>query len=126
MNLANSNFNLYVLYIKLAQNTKQFKRLVLANFITAIHFLFGRTGILWAYALSFWAAEHLTPLCRQVTSIQCVKCGNTHTGKNIIQCVKCGNTHTGKNLIQCVKCGNTHTGKNFCWHTRGWGMLFLK
>ena len=49
--LANSTFNLYVLYIKLAQNTKQCRRLVLENFITVIHFLFGRKGILWAYPL---------------------------------------------------------------------------
>ena len=48
INLANSTFNLYVLYIKLAQNTKQFRRLVLENFITVINFLFGRKGILWA------------------------------------------------------------------------------
>ena len=44
--LANSTFNLYVLYIKLAQNTKQIRRLVLENFITVIHFLFDRKGIL--------------------------------------------------------------------------------
>ena len=37
-----------VLFIKLAQNTKQFRRLVLENFITVINFLFGRKGILWA------------------------------------------------------------------------------
>ena len=48
IHLANSTFNLYVLYIKLAQNTKQFRRLVLENFITAISFLFGRKGILLA------------------------------------------------------------------------------
>ena len=47
INLANSTFNLYV-YIKLAQNTKQFRRLVLENFITVINFLLGRKGILWA------------------------------------------------------------------------------
>ena len=47
INLANSTFNLYVLYIKLAQNTKQYRRLVLENFITVINFLFGRKGILW-------------------------------------------------------------------------------
>ena len=41
INLANSTFNLYVLYIKLAQNTNQFKRLVQENFITVINFLFG-------------------------------------------------------------------------------------
>ena len=41
INLANSTFNLYVLYIKLAQNTKQFCRLVQENFITVINFLFG-------------------------------------------------------------------------------------
>ena len=48
LNLANSAFNLYVLYIKLAQNTKQFRRLVLENFITVIDFLFGGKDILWA------------------------------------------------------------------------------
>ena len=48
INLANSSLNLYVLYIKLAQNTNQFRSLVLENFITVIHFLFGRKGILWA------------------------------------------------------------------------------
>ena len=63
INLTNSTFNLYVLYIKLAQNTKKFRRSVLENFITAIHFLFGRKGILWAWALGFWAAEHLSPPC---------------------------------------------------------------
>ena len=63
INLTNSTFNLYVLYIKLAQNTKQFRRLVLENFITAIHFLFSGKGILWAWALGFWAAEHLSPPC---------------------------------------------------------------
>ena len=39
INLANSTFNLYVLYIKLAQNTKQFRRLVLESFITVINFI---------------------------------------------------------------------------------------
>ena len=48
VNLANSTFNLYVLYIQLTQNTKQFRMLVLENFITVVHFLFGRNGILWA------------------------------------------------------------------------------
>ena len=42
VNLANTTFNLYELYIKLAQNTKQFRRLVLENFINVIHFLFDR------------------------------------------------------------------------------------
>ena len=55
INLASSTFNLYVLYIKLAQNTKQLRRLVLENFITVIHFLFGRKGVLWALLnLSSW------------------------------------------------------------------------
>ena len=63
INLANSTFNLYVLYIKLAQKPNQFRRLVLENFITVIHFLFGRKGILWAWALGFWAAEHLPTPC---------------------------------------------------------------
>ena len=36
INLANSTFDLYVLYIKLARNTKQFRRFVLENFITVI------------------------------------------------------------------------------------------
>ena len=48
INLANSNFDLYVLYIKLAQNTKQCRSLVLENFVAVIHFLFGRKGISWA------------------------------------------------------------------------------
>ena len=48
INHANSTLNFYVLYIKLAQNTKQFRGLVLENFITVINFLFGRKGILWA------------------------------------------------------------------------------
>ena len=48
INLANFIFNLYVLYIELAQNTKQCRRLVLENFITVINFLFGRKGILFA------------------------------------------------------------------------------
>ena len=43
INLANSTFNPYVLYIELAQNTKQFRRLILENFITVINFLFGST-----------------------------------------------------------------------------------
>ena len=91
LNLTNSTFNLYLLYIKLAQNTKQFRRLVLENFTTVIHFLFGRKGILWALTLGFWAAEHLPPLCQQATS------------------------------IQIVQYGNTYTGKTFCWHTGGGG-----
>ena len=82
INLANSTFNLYVLYIKLAHNTKQFGRLVLENFITIIDFLFRGKGILWAKALGFWADEHLPPLCQQATPIQCVKYGNTYTGKS--------------------------------------------
>ena len=48
LNLANSTINLKVLYIKLAHNTKQFRRLVLENFITVINFLFVSKGILWA------------------------------------------------------------------------------
>ena len=48
LNLANSTFNDYVLYIKVAQNTKQLRRLVLENFITVINFLISRKGILWA------------------------------------------------------------------------------
>ena len=48
LNLANSTFNIQVLYIKLAQNTKQFRRLVLENFTTVSNFLFGRKGILGA------------------------------------------------------------------------------
>ena len=75
--------------MKLAQNTKQFRRLVLENFNAVIHFLFGRKGILWA--LGFWAAEQLPPppLCQQATS------------------------------LQCVKYGNTYTDESFCWHMRG-------
>ena len=66
INLANSTLNLYVLYIEQAQNTKHFRRLVLENFITAIHFLFGRKGILWAKALGFWAAEHILLVLRSI------------------------------------------------------------
>ena len=51
INLANSTFNLYVVYIKLAQNTKQFRRLVLENFITVINFLFGSKAF---YGLRPW------------------------------------------------------------------------
>ena len=88
--LANYTFNLYVLYIKLAQNIKQFRRLVLENFITVINFLFGQKGILWAKTLGFRAAEHLfSPLYQQATS------------------------------IQCVKYGNKYTCNSFCWHTGG-------
>ena len=39
INLANSTFNLYVLYVKLAHNTKQFRRLVLESLITVINFI---------------------------------------------------------------------------------------
>ena len=46
LNLANSTFNLEVLYIKLAQNTKRFRRLVLENFINVISFSLGRKAIL--------------------------------------------------------------------------------
>ena len=48
INLANSTFNLSVPYIKLAQNTKHFRSLVLENFITVINFLSGIKGILCA------------------------------------------------------------------------------
>ena len=48
INLANSTFNLLVHYIKLAQDTNQFRRMVIENFINVINFLFGRKGILWA------------------------------------------------------------------------------
>ena len=61
INLANSTSNLYVLYIKLAQITKQVSRLILENLITVISLLFSRKGILWAQAPGFWAAEHLPP-----------------------------------------------------------------
>ena len=93
INLANSTFNLYVLYIEPAQNTKLRRRFVLENFITVIHFLFGRKGILLAKALDFWAAEHSPPLCQQAT------------------------------FIQSVKYDNKYTGKSFCWHTGGGGIF---
>ena len=48
INLANSTLNLDVLYIKLAQNSKQFRRLVLENFITVFHYLFGKKGLFGA------------------------------------------------------------------------------
>ena len=61
INLAYSTFNLYVLYIKLAHNTKHCRRLVLENSITVFNFLFGRKDILWAKALGLGTAEHLSP-----------------------------------------------------------------
>ena len=51
IHLSNSTFNLYVLYIELAQNTTEFRRLVQENFITVIYFLFGRKGF---YGLKPW------------------------------------------------------------------------
>ena len=45
INLTDSTFNLFVLYITLAQNSKQFRGLVLENFITIIHTLFSRKYI---------------------------------------------------------------------------------
>ena len=53
INPANSTFNFYVL--KLAQNTKQFRRLITENFITVINFLFGRKGIF--YRIRNWPCE---------------------------------------------------------------------
>ena len=81
INLANSTFILFVLYIKLAQNTKQFRRLVLENFITVINFLFGRKGYFGLRPWVFGLLNIFPPLCQQATSIQCVKYGNTYTCK---------------------------------------------
>ena len=71
INLANSTFSLDVLYIKLAQNTKQFRRLVLESFITVINFLFGRKAF---YGLRPWVfglpniplvpASHFHTMCK--------------------------------------------------------------
>ena len=73
INLANFTYNLYVLYIKLAQNTNQFRRLVLENFITIINFLFGRKCI---YGLRPWVLGLLN------ISPPCVNYGNTYTDKS--------------------------------------------
>ena len=80
LNLANSSFNDYVLNIKVAQNTKQFRRLVLENFITVINFLIGRKGF---YGLRPWVFGllNIPPLCQQATSIRCVNYGSTYTCK---------------------------------------------
>ena len=43
-----SNLGGWFYRFKLAQTTKQFRRLVLENFITVSNFIFGRKGILWA------------------------------------------------------------------------------
>ena len=62
---ANSTFNLYVPYIKLAHNTKQFRRLVLKNFITVIHFLIGIENAF--YGLRPWVLGLLNtppPVCK--------------------------------------------------------------
>ena len=56
INLANSSFNLNVLNIKLAQNTKLFRRLVLESFITVIHFLFVEKAL---YGLRPWVFGQL-------------------------------------------------------------------
>ena len=94
-NLANSTFNLHVLYIKLAQNTKQFMRLVLENSLLSLISYSVEKAFL---GLRPWIFGLLNifppPLCQQVTS------------------------------IQCVKYGNTYTCKSFCWHTGVGGMIF--
>ena len=82
INLANSTFNLFVLYINLAQNTKQFRRLVLENFITVINFLFGRKAFYGLRPYVFGLLDIPPPVRQQATSIQCVKYGNTYTGKS--------------------------------------------
>ena len=63
-------YNLNVLYIKLAQNTKFFRRFVLENLINVMFSLFDRKTLL------LWAAEYRPPLCQQATFIECVKDGN--------------------------------------------------
>ena len=90
INLANSTFNLYVLYMKLAQNTKQFRRLVLENLIIVFIIFYSVENAF--YGLKPWVFGLLNispPVCQQATS------------------------------IQCVKYGNTYTCKSFCWHTGG-------
>ena len=97
INLANSTLNVYLLYIKLAQNTKQFRRFVLENFITVFNFLRAYLVEKAIYGLRLWVFGLLNifpPVCQQATS------------------------------IQCVKYGNTYTCKSFCWHT--WGNDILK
>ena len=81
INLANSTFNLYVLYIKLAQNTKQFWgwfwRTLLLSFISySVEKAFYRLR-----PVVFGLLNIFPPLCQQVTAIQYLKCGNTYTGK---------------------------------------------
>ena len=82
INLANSTFNLHVLYIKLVQNTKQFRRLVLESFITVINFYYLVEKAF--YGLRPWVLGlmNIFPrLCQQATSRQCLKYGITYTGK---------------------------------------------
>ena len=58
INHANFTSNLHVLDIKLAQNTKQFRRLVQEKVITVIFPYSVENAFLGAYAVGFGAAEH--------------------------------------------------------------------
>ena len=71
MNLANFTFNLYLLYIKLAQKTKRFRRLVLENFITVFKISYSVEKA--SYGLRPWVFGLLNI---------CVKYGNTYTCKS--------------------------------------------
>ena len=92
INLANSTFNLKVLYIKLAQNTKQFRRLVLENSITVINILFVSKGILWPWV--FWQqnivpplvpASHCYTMCKIWLHIYMQKLLLAHRGNDILK-----------------------------------------
>ena len=91
INHAYSTFNLYVLYIKLAHNSKQFMRLVLENFITVNNFYLVERAFYGLRPWVFGLLNNPPPVCQQATS------------------------------IQSVKYGNTYAGKSFCWHTGGGG-----
>ena len=85
-NLANSTFDLYVLCIKLAHKTTQFRRLLVENFITVVYSLFGRIKHVSGLSPQFWgfgATEYRSPLCQQATFTQCVNYGSTNVGKSI-------------------------------------------
>ena len=77
LNLANSTFNLYVLYINLAQNTKQFRRTSLLSFISKSAEKAFNGLRPWGFGL----LNISPPLIQHATSTQYVKYGITYTAK---------------------------------------------
>ena len=65
INQANSTSNLYVIYIKLAHNIKQSRRLVLVleNLISVIYPLFGRKRHFIGFRSSVFGLQNIAPHC---------------------------------------------------------------